>query len=234
MLNCIVKIVYHFFINVSSVLREFIPFGTEACACLDTSRRQKRKIPRASSHSGFCTGIGSALQGFRHGSGGAMFRTQHNHAMRVMPCRLRHGSPKQKRKAPCLLCLNDILVHTTVGGILPGEQMISRMITDNSHTTKKKASGKQVRESAPSYKVSTRDDGAEIRTQSVRRSHTGEFDSKYGPPDHKKEKHHKRGAFLWSGDPYGNRTHVTAVKGPCLSRLTNGPYERLSAKIFGG
>ena len=29
--------------------------------------------------------------------------------------------------------------------------------------------------------------------------------------------------FLWSGDPYGNRTHVTAVKGPCLNRLTNGP-----------
>ena len=26
-----------------------------------------------------------------------------------------------------------------------------------------------------------------------------------------------------SGDPYGNRTHVTAVKGPCLNRLTNGP-----------
>ena len=25
-------------------------------------------------------------------------------------------------------------------------------------------------------------------------------------------------------DPYGNRTHVTAVKGPCLNRLTNGPY----------
>ena len=25
------------------------------------------------------------------------------------------------------------------------------------------------------------------------------------------------------GDPYGNRTHVTAVKGPCLNRLTNGP-----------
>ena len=30
------------------------------------------------------------------------------------------------------------------------------------------------------------------------------------------------GAFLL-GDPYGNRTHVTAVKGRCLSRLTNGP-----------
>ena len=27
------------------------------------------------------------------------------------------------------------------------------------------------------------------------------------------------------GDPYGNRTHVTAVKGRCLNRLTNGPYE---------
>ena len=26
------------------------------------------------------------------------------------------------------------------------------------------------------------------------------------------------------GDPYGNRTHVTAVKGRCLNRLTKGPY----------
>ena len=26
------------------------------------------------------------------------------------------------------------------------------------------------------------------------------------------------------GDPYGNRTHVTAVKGRCLNRLTNGPH----------
>ena len=25
------------------------------------------------------------------------------------------------------------------------------------------------------------------------------------------------------GDPYGTRTHVTAVKGRCLNRLTNGP-----------
>ena len=25
------------------------------------------------------------------------------------------------------------------------------------------------------------------------------------------------------GDPYGNRTHVFAVRGRCLSRLTNGP-----------
>ncbi len=29
------------------------------------------------------------------------------------------------------------------------------------------------------------------------------------------------------GDPYGNRTHVTAVKGPCLNRLTNGPKENV-------
>ena len=28
---------------------------------------------------------------------------------------------------------------------------------------------------------------------------------------------------FWHGDPYGNRTHVTAVKGRCLNRLTNGP-----------
>ena len=28
---------------------------------------------------------------------------------------------------------------------------------------------------------------------------------------------------LKGGDPYENRTRVTAVKGRCLSRLTNGP-----------
>ena len=27
------------------------------------------------------------------------------------------------------------------------------------------------------------------------------------------------------GDPTGNRTRVTAVKGRCLDRLTNGPYK---------
>ena len=30
-------------------------------------------------------------------------------------------------------------------------------------------------------------------------------------------------SVYFHGDPYGNRTHVTAVKGPCLNRLTNGP-----------
>ena len=28
---------------------------------------------------------------------------------------------------------------------------------------------------------------------------------------------------LFLGDPYGTRTHVTAVKGRCLNHLTNGP-----------
>ena len=28
---------------------------------------------------------------------------------------------------------------------------------------------------------------------------------------------------FYNGDPYENRTRVTAVKGPCLNRLTNGP-----------
>ena len=29
------------------------------------------------------------------------------------------------------------------------------------------------------------------------------------------------------GDPYGIRTRVTAVKGRCLNRLTNGPLYKL-------
>ena len=29
---------------------------------------------------------------------------------------------------------------------------------------------------------------------------------------------------LFVGDPYGNRTHVSALRGPRLSRLTNGPF----------
>ncbi len=29
---------------------------------------------------------------------------------------------------------------------------------------------------------------------------------------------------LLSGDPWGNRTPVFAVRGRCLSRLTKGPY----------
>ena len=32
-----------------------------------------------------------------------------------------------------------------------------------------------------------------------------------------------KGRSFFHGDPYGNRTHVTAVKGRCLNRLTNGP-----------
>ncbi len=33
-----------------------------------------------------------------------------------------------------------------------------------------------------------------------------------------------RSRALFSGDPYGIRTHVTAVKGRCLNHLTNGPF----------
>ena len=39
----------------------------------------------------------------------------------------------------------------------------------------------------------------------------------------KKRADAKASALLRFGDPYGNRTHVTAVKGRCLNRLTNGP-----------
>ena len=39
----------------------------------------------------------------------------------------------------------------------------------------------------------------------------------------KKEADAFASALFRFGDPYGNRTHVTAVKGRCLNRLTNGP-----------
>ena len=38
------------------------------------------------------------------------------------------------------------------------------------------------------------------------------------------------GGLIPFGDPYGTRTHVTAVKGRCLNHLTNGPYKRRSQK----
>ena len=47
------------------------------------------------------------------------------------------------------------------------------------------------------------------------------FDSSYGL--HEKIPDPKIRDFIH--DPYGNRTHVTAVKGPCLNRLTNGPQK---------
>ena len=36
---------------------------------------------------------------------------------------------------------------------------------------------------------------------------------------------------LFFGDPYGNRTHVPAVKGRCLDRLTNGPLIKYSESL---
>ena len=37
--------------------------------------------------------------------------------------------------------------------------------------------------------------------------------------------------YEYSGDPDGNRTRVTAVKGRCLNRLTTGPYN-FSGEFF--
>ncbi len=38
-------------------------------------------------------------------------------------------------------------------------------------------------------------------------------------------KNRSKQSSLRYGDPCGNRTRVTAVKGRCLNRLTNGPYD---------
>ena len=40
---------------------------------------------------------------------------------------------------------------------------------------------------------------------------------------HKEKSLPQKWEGIFHGDPYGNRTHVTAVKGRCLNRLTNGP-----------
>ena len=49
-----------------------------------------------------------------------------------------------------------------------------------------------------------------------------EFDSPLFAPKQKKSA--KSVDLTVFGDPYENRTRVTAVKGRCLNRLTNGPY----------
>ena len=36
-------------------------------------------------------------------------------------------------------------------------------------------------------------------------------------------------SFLFCGDPYGNRTHDSALRGPRLNRLTNGPSNAFSS-----
>ena len=35
------------------------------------------------------------------------------------------------------------------------------------------------------------------------------------------------GLAVFLGDPCGNRTHVSGVRGRCLNRLTNGPISEL-------
>ncbi len=58
------------------------------------------------------------------------------------------------------------------------------------------------------------------RTLFTRLRRGGPFDSRTG--NHAKIPVRTHRDFF-HGDPYGNRTHVTAVKGRCLNRLTNGP-----------
>ena len=61
---------------------------------------------------------------------------------------------------------------------------------------------------------------------SPRRQHaTGVLHFNFSIPvlRYKIKNRHPFGCLFFHGDPYGNRTHVTAVKGRCLNRLTNGP-----------
>ena len=93
-----------------------------------------------------------------------------------------------------------------------------------------------VREFTPPYKVSIGDGGAMFRphirangdlldlnviagTCKFRCSASG-FDLREAH-QHKKTGAPKCSCFC--GDPYGNRTPVSALRGPCLSLLTNGP-----------
>ena len=45
----------------------------------------------------------------------------------------------------------------------------------------------------------------------------------FGPTYESPKKETIRMDGFFFGDPYGNRTHITAVKGRCLNLLTNGP-----------
>ena len=53
-------------------------------------------------------------------------------------------------------------------------------------------------------------------------------------PAYRAPKQNEKAPQMWCfrfGDPYGNRTHVTAVKGPCLNLLTNGPEKNVEAEV---
>ena len=53
-----------------------------------------------------------------------------------------------------------------------------------------------------------------------------QFDSLHRSPT--KQKTPPRLVVFFVGDPWENRTPVSALRGPCLSRLTNGPYHLLN------
>ena len=59
---------------------------------------------------------------------------------------------------------------------------------------------------------------AGIRQESTGLLYLDGFDSRTGI-----KKEDTQMCVFFFGDPYGNRTHVTAVKGRCLNPLTNGP-----------
>ena len=77
------------------------------------------------------------------------------------------------------------------------------------------------REFAPPCKVSAGDGGAMLRTHST--IHAVRVRAVFDDDEAQKRKSRTFVLLSFFGDSYGNRTHVTAVKGPCLNRLTNEP-----------
>ena len=79
-----------------------------------------------------------------------------------------------------------------------------------------------VGESAPSCKVFAEDDGAGILTphRFVKIRVAEQFSSR---SHQTKQKTPPSLVVFFVGDPWENRTPVSALRGPCLSRLTNGP-----------
>ena len=88
----------------------------------------------------------------------------------------------------------------------------------------------RIREFAPSDELPTGKDGAMFRTHILKIcDFPGGF--LFGAHHKHKKDTHQECPFC-VGDPYGNRTHVTAVKGPCLNRLTNGPLCGSGCRIW--
>ena len=96
-------------------------------------------------------------------------------------------------------------------GILPGEEMILSISTTSVIYVNNAPSGKQVREFASSYEVSTGDDEAMFRTHILKIYNFQDGFSREARHQNKKDTL-KECPFRF-GDPYGNRTHVFSVRG---------------------